>query len=235
MIPETEDVVGLVSEQEIEDCTAYWIQIAGEQHFLGCTLEAANLTAEQGDWIRLGLNGRLLPDDFAWFEQRAKLGSDWLSKETSLQREERRVRILFNTELTNPILNVANALDATGTTENANQSKMRPLLYRVVDDLLCLEILRIEGKPGYWVFDQQFELYRRINLNLGHNGFNIQVDTTCPIKRCSTEAEQDLAAKLMCDDDYELVRLELFRDGKSSLTVHASDDGHNEVTMLKLE
>ena len=74
---------GLVSEQEIEDCTAYWIQIAGEQHFLGCTLEAANLTAEQGDWIRLGLNGRLLPDDFAWFEQRAKLGSDWLSKETS--------------------------------------------------------------------------------------------------------------------------------------------------------
>ncbi len=104
--------IGPVIEIETAERREIWVKIMGENGYFGATLPAAMLTATLSDWWIPSRDGRMLDDDFDWFERRAELGQDWEKPELRMFKEERRHRLALNIGLaTNGTLNRNKGID----------------------------------------------------------------------------------------------------------------------------
>jgi len=91
--------IGPVTESPTPDKVGIWIPVVGEWAYLGASQEAAFLTAKLSDWWIPERDGELTQDDTQWFEQRAKLGDNWMDAEIRMYQEERRRRVALNVTL----------------------------------------------------------------------------------------------------------------------------------------
>ena len=99
LVPETDDVVGHVSDDPNLQEIGWWVTIGGRLAFFGSTFKAAIFTARQGDWFVPNRDGTLTPLLIEWLETRASI-SEWQEKETQENKNSRRERVTLNTELT---------------------------------------------------------------------------------------------------------------------------------------
>ena len=234
LMPENETNVGDVYEDSINEQTAIFVRLAGVPHFLGTSFAAALFTAEQGDWINPSQHGQVYPEDIEWFERRAKLGPSWNAMETSSQLEERRTRIIFNTELTTPKLKFDYSSTTPDILMSIHSTRFRPCISHVEGNHEIIDIVRIKDWPGFWVLDESTQQFRQVRLNLTPHEFNIQCDLNNTY--ACTEANQtfELYAKVTCNNDFELIQIELFSDESSFLKIHVEDHGQLEIAELKL-
>lgn len=83
---------GPVLENDSPESMGIWINIAGQQAYLGANYASAMLTAQLSDWWIPSRDGNLMDDDREWFETRATLGKNWEEQEPPMFKEERRIR-----------------------------------------------------------------------------------------------------------------------------------------------
>lgn len=92
-------VIGPITEDIKSTGTEIWINVAGQQAYLGTNYKAAMLTAQLSDWWIPSRDGKLTEDDREWFETRATLGDNWEEKELPMFKEERRMRLAQNIQI----------------------------------------------------------------------------------------------------------------------------------------
>ncbi|WP_237228825.1 hypothetical protein [Rubinisphaera sp. JC750] len=91
--------IGPVTEAIKLTGTEIWINVAGQQAYLGANYKAAMLTAQLSDWWIPRRDGKLTEDDQEWFETRATLGNNWEERELLMFKEERRIRLAQNIQI----------------------------------------------------------------------------------------------------------------------------------------
>ena len=92
-------VIGPITEDIKSTGTEIWINVAGQQAYLGTNYKAAMLTAQLSDWWIPSRDGKLTEDDREWFETRATLGNNWEERELPMFKEERRIRLAHNIQI----------------------------------------------------------------------------------------------------------------------------------------
>ena len=92
-------VIGPITEDIKSTGTEIWINIAGQQAYLGTNYKAAMLTAQLSDWWIPSRDGKLTEDDREWFETRATRGNNWEEQELPMFKEERRIRLAQNIQI----------------------------------------------------------------------------------------------------------------------------------------
>lgn len=91
--------IGSITEDIKSTGTEIWINVAGQQAYLGANYRAAMLTAQLSDWWIPSRDGKLTEDDREWFEARATLGNNWEERELPMFKEERRMRLAQNIQI----------------------------------------------------------------------------------------------------------------------------------------
>ena len=96
VLPEYVHEIGEVKVKWLDDRAGVWAAIAGEDAFLGQTLAAAMMTADECDWLFLSKHPPMLDDDWTWFDDRLVHGKSWKEEVTPMKRQESRERVATN-------------------------------------------------------------------------------------------------------------------------------------------
>ncbi|MEZ5941154.1 MAG: hypothetical protein R3C18_07170 [Planctomycetaceae bacterium] len=91
--------IGPVTKDLSPHHSGLWVPIGDILAYLGASVKAAMLTAQQSDWWIPSRDGPLTEDDVEWFEVRATFGEAWEQNEIPLFKEERRRRLALNIQL----------------------------------------------------------------------------------------------------------------------------------------
>jgi hypothetical protein len=81
LLPEDHQYLGAVQENPSLSEPGIWVEINRSKAFFGTTVKAAVFTAGQMDWWYPLRDGKLLKDDYEWFELRATFGNNWKASE----------------------------------------------------------------------------------------------------------------------------------------------------------
>lgn len=208
LIPADVEVVGSIVVFEYESHQAIGILIAGEKCYLGRCLESASFTAAQCDWYVL-TNG--IEVDVDWFEERVHLGPEWKSREGMLRFEERRQRLLINTEHTSDEPNLTSGWDDLDKQNTDIYRRLRSILYQANGEHLQIDVVTLPGQCGYWIHDLTFDLYRCVDVSIEDAYLTIKLQAS---KTASSEqaALPALLCRFLCDENFMVTSITVFNN-----------------------
>jgi hypothetical protein len=214
LVPETEEVVGYVSEDPQLQEIGWWVSIGGFPAFFGKTFKAAIYTAKQGDWFMPKRDGTLIPLLIDWFEERAGR-VDWEEVETQEQRSSRRERTVSNAELTSDELIYDSPRHPemdTGipiTPEEMSHMLENQTDPTIIPKLKELEVLLVSGLSGYWILDDEVEKLTRITLLVEDGGWKLSFHEKVDAK---SGMEMKTYIRLKHDLEWNLYSLKVYGD-----------------------
>lgn len=208
LIPADEAIVGGIVVFEYKSHKVIGILIEGEKCYLGRCLESALFTATQCDWYVLR-NG--IEVDVDWFEERVHLGPEWKSREGMLRFEERRQRILINTEHTTDEPNLVSGWDDSDKPSTDIQRRLRSMLYQPNGEHLQVDVVMLPAQSGYWIHDLTFDLYRYVDVSIegGHLTIKLHASKTASGEQTALPA---LVFRFLCDENFMVTSIAVFHN-----------------------
>ena len=232
LLPEDQKFLGAVYENPSSSEPDIWVEINQSKAFLGTSIKAALFTARQADWWYPIRDGKLLKDDYEWFEQRADLGDQWKESEPKMMKAESRTRIALNIQMETGIPE-HEPLDFISSQDSNSQSVESDLEVWNEDPLEQIEFLRVKGWEGLWFLHESKTMARNIHLSGTNEGYRVHMGE---FREWGLEREYHVVARLTCDDEDHLVKLEFLdsNSGDSCLTLEQNDDGQIIVQKIRL-
>ncbi len=170
LVPETEEIVGLLVEDPQLQQIGWWVVIDGKPAFFGRTFKAAIFTAKQGDWFIPPRDGTLIPLVIEWFEDRVG-NTDWKEVETQEQRNSRRERTTRNAELTSDDLSYepqySSERDSYCPPSNGESLPMieeQATEPPSITSIREVEVIEIKDHPGHWILDDEVEVVQQVRV-----------------------------------------------------------------------
>ncbi|WP_145451807.1 hypothetical protein [Gimesia panareensis] len=232
LLPEDQKFLGAVYENPSSAELGIWVEINQSKAFFGSTIKAALFTARQADWWYPLRDGKLLKDDYEWFEQRAELGEKWKESEPKMMKAESRTRIALNIQMETGIPQ-HDPLDFIPSKDSNSQNVESDSEVWNEDPLEQIEFLRVKGWEGLWFLHESKTMFRNIRLAGTHEGYRVHMGE---FREWGPEREYDVVARLTCDDEEHLVKLE-FLDSNSDdpcLILEQNNDGQIIVKKINL-
>ncbi len=208
LIPADEAIVGGIVVCEYESHQVIGILIAGERCYLGRCLESALFTASQCDWYVFTNDTEV---DVNWLEERVHLGPEWKSREGMLRFEERRERILINTEHTSDEPNLISGWDDPDKPNTDIQRRLRSMLYQANGEQLQVDVVTLPAQSGYWIHDLTFDLYRCVDVSIADGYLTIKLH---PSRTASADqtALPALLCRFLCDENFIVASIAVFHN-----------------------
>lgn len=231
LLPEDHQYLGAVQENPSLSEPGIWVEINRSKAFFGTTVKAAVFTAGQMDWWYPLRDGKLLKDDYEWFELRATLGNSWKASEPSLMKSESRTRIALNIQMTTGI--PEHEPDYLTSQVSSHQESEFSAGDWEDDPLTQIEFLRVKGWEGLWFLDENKTTFRKIRLSGTHEGYRVYMGE---FRENNPVREYDVVARLTIDEDDHIVKLEFLGQNPDSpgVVLEQTDDGQIQVKNIEL-
>lgn len=232
LLPEDHQYVGFVYENPSSSEPGIWVEINQSKAFFGTTIKAALFTARQADWWYPLRDGKLLKDDYEWFEQRADLGDQWKESEPKMMKVESRTRVALNIHMDTGIPE-HEPLDYLSSQVQESHSPDPDSESWNDEPLEQIEFLNVKGWEGLWFLHESKTMARSICLSGSHEGYRVYMRE---FREWGPEREYHVVARLTCDDEDHIVKLE-FLDSNSDdpcLILEQNDDGQIIIKKINL-
>jgi len=231
LLQEDHQYLGSVYENPSPSEPGIWVEINRSRAFFGMTVQAAVFTAEQMDWWYPLRDGKLLKDDYEWFELRPTLGDNWKASEPRLMKTESRTRVALNIQMETGV--PEHEPDYLALQVSHPQNSERDIDYWEDDPLTQIEFLRVKGWEGLWILDKNKTTFIKIRLSGTREGYRVLMGE---FREHKPGREYMTVARLTCDEEDHIVKLEFLGRNPDSpeVVLEQTDDGQIQVKNIEL-
>ncbi len=138
-------------------------------------------------------------------------GTEWKSREGMLRFEERRQRILINTEHTTDEPNLVSGWDDSDKpSTDISDDSVRCCISRTVSIFKSIVVM-LPAQSGYWIHDLTFDLYRCVDVSIEDGHLTIKLHAS---KTASGEQTLHpvLLCRLLCDEEFLVTSIAVFHN-----------------------
>lgn len=234
--PEDQIYIGAVYENQISSEQGIWVEINKSKAFFGLTIQSALFTARKADWWYPRRDGKLIQDDFEWFELRASLGKNWEESEPKMMKAESRSRVALNIQMETGISEDSlpdPTISQSQTERISAETKYHEDTDCFDDQLHQIEFLSVQGWEGLWSLDDAKTVFRNIRLTGTHEGYRVYMGDE--FRDFGADREYQTVARLIYDDEDHLVELQLLGQNSAEPMVILEQTVNGQILIKKIE